>query len=154
MPAKQSYVRIDVNKDHIYHITDPVQLSKIFFPNEKANHRRASFLAIFFALRNASYQKLSSEDLNRLHIKHNINRTTFIKARKAMRKAGLIAYSVGWWKFSDGFKHSMNRLTEWIEAVRIPLDPAYRDQMEYIQIETAKVEKIYQQMRRRKRQKN
>ena len=145
-----SYVRIDVNKDHIYHITDPVQLSKIFFPDEKATHRWASFLAIFFAIRNAPYQKLSPEILNQLHLIHDLNRTTLIKTRNAMRKAGLIAYAGGWWKFSDGFKHSMNRLIERVESIRVPLDPSYRDRMEYIQIEAAKVEGAYKRGRKDK----
>ena len=45
--------KIEINKDKIYRISDPVQLAEIFFPSKNAHQRRAAFLAILFEIKNS-----------------------------------------------------------------------------------------------------
>ena len=52
MPAK-----IEAAKYRIYKIDDIVKLSKIFFPQNAAFKKRASFVAIFIELRKAKDKK-------------------------------------------------------------------------------------------------
>ena len=154
-PGKDKYfdkstpTKIDVARDKLYKINDPVQLSKIFFPNNDAKQKRAAFLAIIFEIRNSSYQKARPYKLNKIPKKYDINKSSFFKARSKMQRIGLIAKSAGYWKFSDGFTNAIQILIERLTSIRHPASSLSEDGLEGIYIETAKVESIYQQLRKK-----
>jgi hypothetical protein len=95
----QISAKIEVNKDKIYRISDPVQLTEIFFPAKNAQQRRAAFLAILFDIKNAPDQRLDTTD----HIaeKYSLSQSAITKARAKMSRLGLIRKREGHWIFSE-----------------------------------------------------
>ena len=110
--------KIEVNKDKIYRLSDPIQLAEVFYPAKNAHQRRAAFLAIFFEIKNAKDQRLESTD----HIadKHNLSQASINKARTKMSRLGLIRKREGYWIFSTVFAASLQNLTSKIEAYQMP----------------------------------
>ena len=122
--------KIEVNKDRIYRISDPIQLAKVFFPSKNAHNKRAAFLAIFFEIKNAKGQCLVSTD----HIagKYALSRSSITKARAKMTGIGLIRKREGCWIFSSVFSKSLENLTVKIEAYKVPavnIDERDREKM-------------------------
>lgn len=74
--------KIEVNKDKIYRISDPIQLTEVFFPSKNANLRRAAFLSIFFEIKNAPNQRLDTTD----HIakKYSLSQSALSKANNLL----------------------------------------------------------------------
>ena len=141
-------VKIEANYDRIAAVSDPVQLSKIFFPQKGAYQERASFLAIMYEIRNSRLQKAWPEKINKIPKKYGIDRRSFDKCRAKLKKIGLISKYSGCWGFSDNFKKSMVKLIGEIEALRYPPPDNLEKGNELIFIESAKGEPIYQQIRK------
>ena len=138
--------RIEVSRDRLYRSTDPVEISKIFFPQKNSFAKRASFVAIMFELRKAKNQHL--EDLNHIPKKYDINETSFIKARQIMVRIGLIKKTSGQWHFSTRFEKAMERLIQNIDVLMaVPTqDDLYK---EGVFIESAKREPVYYKLRKK-----
>jgi len=139
LPAK-----IEAAKYRIYKIDDIVKLSKIFFPQNAAFKKRASFVAIFIELRKAKDKKLKT--LNHIPSKYDIAHSIFTRARSKMKYLGLINRYDGYWIFSTGFASSMKKLAEIVE-VHQHAPEQNEDCLEYIYVEAAKKESvIYRKM--------
>lgn len=110
--------KIEVNKDKIYRISDPIQLAEIFFPSKNASQRRAAFLSIFFEIKNAPHQHLKTTD----HIgkEYGISQSAVTKARAKMNRIGLIRKREGYWIFSTVFAKSLENMIKKIEAHQAP----------------------------------
>ena len=110
--------KIEINKDKIYRITDPIQLAEIFFPAKNANQKRAAFLAIFFEIKNGKDQKLDTTD----HIanKYGLSQSSITKARTKMTRIGLIKKRDGNWIYSSVFGKTLKNLISKIEAYQTP----------------------------------
>ena len=141
-------VKIEANYDRIAAVSDPVQLSKIIFPQKGAFQERASFLSIMREIRNSRLQRAWPERINKIPKKYNIDRRSFAKCRAKLKKMGIIAQYSGCWGFSDKFKKSMESLINHIESLRYPPSDNMEKGNELIFIESAKGEPIYQQIRK------
>ncbi|VBB44939.1 hypothetical protein TRIP_B350110 [uncultured Desulfatiglans sp.] len=116
-PRTPISAKIEMNKDKIYRISDPVQLSEIFFPSKNARQRRAAFLAIIFEIKNARDQKLSTTD----HIanKYSLSQSSIVKARTKMTRIGLIRKRDGYWMFSTVFSKSLEILVQKVTTYKV-----------------------------------
>ena len=146
-------VKIEANSDRIAAVSDPVQISKIIFPQKGAYQKRAAFLAIMYEIRNSRLQKAWPEKLNKLPKKHRLDRKSFDQCRAKLNKMGIISKHSGCWGFSDNFKKSMEKLITEIEALRYPPPDRLEKGNELIFIESAKGEPIYQQIRKKNKYK-
>ena len=128
--------KIEVNKDRIYRISDPIQLAEVFYPAKNAHQRRAAFLAIFFEIKNAEGQKLDSTD----HIagEYGLSQSSVTKARTKMSRLGLIRRREGWWIFSTVFLNVLNKLKEKISEYQYPSKRGEQQELERMYIEVAK----------------
>lgn len=128
--------KIEINKDKIYRISDPIQLSEIFFPAKNAHQKRAAFLAIFFEIKNAKKQKLETTD--NIALKYSIGRSSITKARAKMSRIGLIRKRDGYWIFSSVFKKTLKNLIEKIVSYQIPAQTDQEAKRERFFIEMAR----------------
>ena len=128
--------KIEVNKDRIYRISDPIQLAEVFYPAQNAHQRRAAFLAIFFEIKNAAGQKLDSTD----HIagEYGLSQSSVTKARTKMSRLGLIRKRDGVWIFSTVFCNALDRLKEKISEYQYPSRTKERQDLEKLYIEIVK----------------
>jgi len=110
--------KIEVNKDKIYRISDPIQLAEIFYPAKNAHQRRAAFLAIFFEIKNSRDQRL--ESTNHIDEEYKLSQSSINKARTKMSRLGLIRKREGYWIFSTAFANSLYRLISKIESFQMP----------------------------------
>jgi hypothetical protein len=115
-PAKVD--KIDINKDRIYRLSDPIQLACIFFPSKNAKSKRAAFLAIFFEIRGSLSMRVATTD----HVakKYNLSPSSVTKARAKMVRVGLIRRRQGYWQFSTVFTKSLENLAQKLAAYQIP----------------------------------
>jgi len=128
--------KIEINKDKIYRISDPIQLAEIFFPAKNAHQKRAAFLAIFFEIKNAKDQKLDTTD----HIAntYGLSQSSVTKARTKMTRIGLIRKRDGYWIYSSVFGKSLRNLLTKIEAYQLPAQTDQEEDRERVYIEIAK----------------
>ena len=136
-PARELIsTKIEINKDRIYRISDPIQLAEIFFPAKNAHQKRAAFLAIFFEIKNAKDQKLNTTD----HIakKYGLGQSSVTKARTKMTRIGLIRKRDGYWIYSSVFGKTLKNLITKIEAYQIPAQNDQEKDRERFFIEMAK----------------
>ncbi|MFC1828040.1 hypothetical protein ACFL0O_00325 [Thermodesulfobacteriota bacterium] len=136
-PAREPIsTKMEVNKDKIYRISDPIQLAEIFFPAKNAHKRRAAFLAIFFEIKNAKNQKLDTTD----HIAHKygLGQSSISKARAKMSRIGLIRKRDGYWIFSSVFGKTLKNLITKIEAYQTPAENDQKKNRERLYIEMVK----------------
>lgn len=128
--------KIEVNKDKIYRISDPIQLAEIFFPAKNAHQKRAAFLAIFFEIKNAKDQKLGTTD----HIakKYGLRPSSITKSRTKMSRIGLIGKRNGYWIFSSVFFKSLENLARKIQANQAPAQNKENTDREKLFVEMAK----------------
>ena len=125
-----------MNKDKIYRISDPVQLSEIFFPSKNAHQRRAAFLAILFEIKNSPYQRLSTTDF--IAKRYGISQSALTKARTKMTRIGLIRKREGYWIFSTTFLKTFEGLCERIKAYQTPAQDRDQIDREGLFVEIAK----------------
>ena len=142
---------IESARDTLYKVRDPVRLSKIFFPKNSAKHRRAAFLAIIYEIRNSSYRKATPSKLNMIPKKYKINRHSYSRARAKMKRIGLILQNRGYWVFSDRFFRAWEYLFKYIKAIRDPATDILEESGEMIDIESAKHEDVFKQLRKKER---
>jgi len=128
--------KIEINKDKVYRISDPIQLAEIFFPAKNAYHKRAAFLAIFFEIKNTKDQKLDTTD----HIakKYSLGQSSVTKARTKMTRIGLIRKRNGYWIYSSVFEKTLKILLSKIETYQIPSQTKQEEDRERFFIEMAK----------------
>lgn len=135
-PRTPVSAKIEMNKDKIYRISDPVQLSEVFFPSKNAHQRRATFLAIFFEIKNSPYQRLHTTD----HIakKYGLSQSALTKARTKMTRIGLIRKRESYWIFSTTFFKTMEGLFKKINAYQTPAQSRDQIDRERLFVEIAK----------------
>ncbi len=128
--------KIEINKDKIYRISDPIQLAEIFFPSKNAHQRRAALLAIFFEIKNSPNQRLNTTD----HIakKYALSQSALTKARTKMTRMGLIRKREGHWIFSTTFFKTLEGLNEKIKAYQTPAQNRDQIDRERLFVEIAK----------------
>jgi len=133
---KSISAKIEVNKDKIYRISDPIQLAEVFFPSKNANQRRAAFLAIFFEIKNASHQRLVTTD----HIgkEYGISQSAITKARTKMTRIGLIRKREGHWIFSTTFFTTLYNLIEKVKMYQAPAQNINETEREHLFVGLAK----------------
>jgi len=142
--------KIEASRSRLEKVSDPTQLSKIFFPMKSAKQKRAAFLAIIYEIRNSSLQKAWPNKLNKIPKKYNINKTCYFEARAKMHRIGLIAKYTGYWTFSDRFENAWKKFITKLESLRYPAENRFERGNELIFIENAKREDIYEQIRKKK----
>ena len=132
--------KIEINKDRIYRVSDPIQLAEIFFPSKNAYRKRAAFLAVFFEIKNARNQRLETTD----HIaqKYDLRQSSITKARTKMTRIGLIGKREGFWIFSTVFAKSMDNLVKKIEIYKTPANHKDDRERERLFVEMAKGQPI------------
>lgn len=128
--------KVEINKDKIYRISDPIQLAEIFFPSKNAHQRRAAFLAIFFEIKNANDQKLDTT--NYIADKYGLSQSSITKARTKMTRIGLIRKRDGYWIYSSVFGKSLRNLIAKIEAYQLPAQTGQEEDRERLYVEMAK----------------
>ncbi|MFC1863907.1 hypothetical protein ACFL1Z_08155 [Thermodesulfobacteriota bacterium] len=128
--------KIEINKDKIYRISDPIQLAEIFFPAKNANRKRAAFLAIFFEIKNAEDQKLDTTD--HLSTEYGLSRSSITKARTKMSRIGLIRKQDGFWIFSSVFGRTLKNLITKLETFQMPAQTDQEVSRERLYVEMAK----------------
>lgn len=135
-PRTPISAKIEVNKDKIYRISDPIQLAEIFFPSKNANQRRAAFLAIFFEIKNAPQQRLYTTD----HIAkvYKISQPVITKVRTKMTRIGLIRKREDYWIFSATFANTLEGLCKRINAYQTPAQNRGQLEREQLFVEIAK----------------
>jgi hypothetical protein len=128
--------KIEVNKDKIYRISDPVQLAEIFFPSKNAKQRRAAFLAILFEIKNSCNQRLGTTD----HIakKYSLSHSALTKARSKMTRIGLIRKREGYWIFSTAFLKAIECLGHKLKSNQAPAQNLDQMDRERLFVEIAK----------------
>jgi len=128
--------KIEINKDKIYRISDPVQLAEIFFPSKNAHQRRAAFLAILFEIKNSPNQRLDTTD----HIakKYSLSQSAVTKARTKMTRIGLIRKREGYWIFSTVFLKTIENLGQKLKANQAPAQNRNQVERENLFVEIAK----------------
>ena len=128
--------KIEVNKDKIYRISDPIQLAEIFFPSKNAHQRRAAFLAILFEIKNSPNQRLNTTDS--IAKKYALSQSALTKARTKMTRIGLIRKREGYWIFSTTFFKTLEGLCEKIKAYQTPAQNRDQIDRERLFVEIAK----------------
>ena len=128
--------KIEIDKDKIYRISDPVQLAEIFSPSKNAHQRKAAFLAILFEIKNSSNQRLDTTD--HLATKYSLSRSAVTKARTKMTRIGLIRKREGYWIFSTTFFKTLERLCEKIKTHQTPAQNRDQIDRERLFVEIAK----------------
>ncbi len=128
--------KIEINKDKIYRISDPIQLAEIFFPSKNANQRRAAFLSIFFEIKNAPHQRLNTTDS--IAKKYNLSQSAITKARTKMTRIGLIRKREGYWIFSTIFLKAIESLGQKLKANQAPAQNRDQIDRERLFVEIAK----------------
>ena len=128
--------KIEINKDRIYRISDPIQLAETFFPAKNAHQKRAAFLAIFFEIKNAKDQKLDTT--NHIAEKYGLGQSSITKARTKMTRIGLIRKRDGYWLFSTVFCKSLDNLIQKIRAYQIIVHNSEERDREKLFVEMAK----------------
>ena len=128
--------KIELNKDKIYRISDPIQLAEIFFPSKNASQRRAAFLAIFFEIKNAPNQRLDTT--NHIGKEYGISQSAITKARAKMNRIGLVRKRDGYWIFSTVFEKSLENVVKKIEAHQAPAQTKDERDREKLFVEIAK----------------
>ena len=128
--------KIEINKDKIYRISDPIQLAEVFFPQKNACRKRAAFLAILFEIKNVKDQRLLTTD----HIAkaYGLSRSAVTKARTKMSRIGLVRKREGYWIFSTVFAKSLRNLVRKIEAFQISTQRVEERERERLFVEMAK----------------
>ena len=128
--------KIEVNKDKVYRVSDPIQFAEIFFPAKNAHQKRAAFLAIFFEIKNAKDQKLDTTD----HIakKYGLGQSSITKARTKMTRMGLIRKRDGYWIYSSVFGKVLKNLIIKIETYQMPAQTDQEKKRERFYVEMAK----------------
>jgi len=114
----QISAKIEVNKDKIYRISDPVQLAEIFFPSRNAKQRRAAFLAILFEIKDSPNQRLDTTD--NIAKKYSLSQSALTKARSKMTRIGLIRKREGHWIFSTVFLKTIESLGQKLKINQSP----------------------------------
>jgi hypothetical protein len=140
---KSLSTKINADNKKIYKVSDPVELSRLFFPNNNAKHKRAAFLAIMYEIRNSSYKKARPTKLNKIPKKYEINKASYYKARAKMAKLGIISKASGYWKFIDGFRNAMSHLIKELDALKYPAETLLEEATEYANVQTAKEDELY-----------
>jgi len=102
--------KIEINKDKIYRISDPIQLAEIFFPSKNAHQRRAAFLAILFEIKNSPNQRLNTTDS--IAKKYSLSQSALTKVRTKMTRIGLIRKGKAIGSFSTVFLKTIESLCE------------------------------------------
>ena len=127
--------KIEINKDKIYRISDPIQLAEIFFPAKNAHQKRAAFLAIFFEIKNARDKKLDTTD----HIAntYGLSQSSVTKARTKMSRIGLIRKRDGYWIYSSVFGKTLNNLITKLEVYQKPAQTKQEASRERLYVEMA-----------------
>ena len=128
--------KIEINKDKIYRISDPIQLAEIFFPSKNAHQRRAAFLAILFEIKNSPNQRLNTTDS--IAKKYALSQSALTKARTKMTRIGLIRKREGYWIFSTTFFKTLEGLCEKIKAYQTPAQNRDQSDREQLFVEIAK----------------
>ena len=113
-------VKIEICVSRAKRITDPHQLSWVFFPHRDACMLRAAFIAIFFEIRNDRCQQI--ENLDFISKTHDIPLSSICKARERMKSVGLIEKKGGFWQYSNRFFNAIEDLVDTIDAYKIPVD--------------------------------
>ena len=128
--------KIEVNKDKIYRISDPIQLAEIFFPARNAHNKRAAFLAILLEMKNAKDQRLETTD----HIagEYGLSQSSITKARTKMSRIGLIRKQQGYWIFSTVFAKSLENLVKKLNAYQSPAHSSDEFERQRLFVEMAK----------------
>ena len=128
--------KIEINKDRIYRVSDPIQLAEIFFSSKNAHKKRAAFLAVFFEMKNARSQRLETTD----HIaqKYELSQSSITKARTKMTRIGLIRKREGFWIFSTVFTKTLGNLAKKIEIYKTPASHKDDRERERMFVEMAK----------------
>jgi hypothetical protein len=128
--------KIEIDKDKIYRVSDPIQLSEVFFPSKNANQKRAAFLAIFFEIKNASRQRLPATDY--IAKEYGLSQSAVTKARTKMTRIGLIKKRGSYWSFSTTFATSLHNLKEKIVSYQSPAQSTEQAERERLFVEIAK----------------
>ena len=128
--------KIEINKDKIYRISDPIQLAEIFFPSKNAHQRRAAFLAILFEIKNSPNQRLNTTDS--IAKKYSLSQSALTKVRTKMTRIGLIRKREGYWIFSTVFLKTIESLCEKIKAYQAPAQNRDQIDRERLFVEIAK----------------
>jgi len=128
--------KIEITKDKIYRISDPIQLAEVFFPSRNAHQRRAAFLAILFEIKNAPEQRLVTTDS--IAKKYGLSQSALTKARSKMVRIGLIRKRDGYWIFSTTFFKTLENLCEKIKAYQMPAQNRAQAEREQVFVEIAK----------------
>lgn len=128
--------KIEINKDKVYRISDPIQLAEIFFPAKNAHNKRAAFLAIFFEIRNAKDQKLDTTDY--IASTYGLSQSSITKARTKMTRIGLIRKRDGFWIYSSAFGKTLKNLIAKVEAYQLPVHTDEKNKREQFYVEIAK----------------
>ena len=128
--------KIEINKDKIYRISDPIQLAEIFFPSKNAHQRRAAFLAILFEIKNSPNQRLNTTDS--IAKKYSLSQSALTKVRTKMTRIGLIRKREGYWIFSTVFLKTIESLCEKIKANQAPAQNRDQIDRERLFVEIAK----------------
>lgn len=129
--------KIEINKDKVYRISDPIQLAEIFFPVKNAHKKRAAFLAIFFEIKNTKDQKLDTTD--HIAAKYGLGQSSITKARTKMSRIGLIRKRDGYWIYSSVFGKTLRNLITKLETFQIPVSNNEEKEREKFYVEMAKV---------------
>jgi len=111
--------RIDLNRDRIYRISDPIQVAQVFYPAKNAHQRRAAFLAILVEIKNSKEQRLDST--NHIPGKYGLPASIISKVRAKMTRIGLIRKYQEAWILSSTFFSTLEALAE---KVRMYMTPA------------------------------
>ena len=128
--------KIEINKDKIYRISDPIQLAEIFFPSKNAHQRRAVFLALLFEIKNSPNQRLDTTD--NIAKKYRLSQSALTKTRTKMTRIGLIRKREGHWIFSTTFFKTLEGLCEKIKAYQTPAQNRDQIDRERLFVEIAK----------------
>lgn len=129
-PDSSAYHRIMINPGKIQRSKDLFDLSMIHFPQKNAKQMRTAFRIIWNTIRFSQNQRIIwievQNFLNELKHDHGIyidvNQATLCKARKRMRKAGIIEYRNYHWKFSTKFTKSIEHLKLLHSDLQIAID--------------------------------
>ena len=107
---------LSFNRNKIYKISDPIQLSEVFFPHKDAGMMRACFLAIINEISMTHGKGILSFDY--LPDKYDLSMPSICKARGRMTRLGLIRKTrMGYWILSlDTFRSTFDALIARLEG--------------------------------------
>lgn len=120
MTNKINFNAVDVTAKRIYDAEIIDDLVKIILPHKRATHLRAAFILIIASINDSADERIVWDEVSQFQdalfrkgrISETLDQATLCKARKHLRRRGIIELRGGAWRKSQRFSRSLEVLAK------------------------------------------